>query len=170
MKRGNPEIRNIGRHRSAGIHHYSWRMCLLKVSIARYLTDNEVLFPIKKKHDREVHFKYTETVYMAQRSKSRIIGLISCSLNVCLGFLNTEKVEEMLCHFTIKIKRWVLTGLRLWLDLCKTKSNLAIPLWPCPTVLRTASSVRLPQINPWVQVFFPPLPGALHFLCRDHLP
>lgn len=109
-------------------------------------------------------------MHMAQRSKSSVSRLIICSLNVCLCFLHTERVEERLFHFIIKNKRWVLTGLRLWLDLCKTKSNLAMPSWPCQTSLRTVSSMRLPQINLWVQVFCLPLPEALHFLCRDHLP
>lgn len=118
----------------------------------RYLTDIEVLFSNKNRCDGEVKFK--NTVYKAERSKGRITRFINCSLNVCLGFLNTERVEEMLFHFTIKIKRWVLTELRLWLDLFRTKSNLTMPLWPCQVSLRAATSVKLPQINSWVPVFF----------------
>lgn len=154
------------RHRSAGIPHCSWRMHLLKVSLASYLTDNEVLFPIKKQCDREVQLKYTETMYMAQRYKSRMTRFINYLLNVCLGFLNTEWKR---CFFTTttttNIKRWALIGPRLWLDLFETKSNLAMSSWPCQTRLRAASSVRWPHTNPWVQLFF-----LKHCIfCHDHL-
>lgn len=43
-------------------------------------------------------------------SNSEITRLINCPLNVCLGFLHRERVKEMAFDFTVKIKRWVLTG------------------------------------------------------------